>query len=168
MRNKFIYLMLVMTVLLSACSSDDDPIEEPKVFLPVNYANIAGTWQLAEWNGEALEGGRYCYLVINRKANDDGERTLTIYMNMDSNKSRCITSVYELEDDEEMDENPYTAYISGMYDYSAGFWNNDYIISEVESDRMVWTVVGDADDRSVYVRCDDVPEDIIAGTRAID
>ena len=168
MRSKFIYLMLVMTVLLSACSNDDDPIEDQKVFLPVNYANIAGTWQLAEWNGEALEDGRYCYLVINRKANDEGERTLTIYMNMDSDKGLCITSIYELEDDEEMDENPYTAYISGMYDYSAGFWNNDYIISEVEADRMVWTVVGDESDRSTYVRCDDVPEDIKAGTRTVD
>lgn len=48
-----------------------------------------------------------------------------------------------------------------------GFWNNSYLISELEADRMVWTVLEDAEDVSVYVRCEKVPEDIMNGTRAI-
>lgn len=166
MKNIFVYLMLAMTFLLSACN-DDDKILEPE-YLPVTYANLAGTWQLKEWHGEALGEGRYCYLIINRKANEDGNRTLEIYMNMDSDKSRHITSIYELEDDEEMDENPCTAIISGMYDYSAGFWNNSYLVSEVDASRMVWTVMEDTEDTSVYMRCDGIPEDILAGTRTVE
>lgn len=164
MKNIFLYLLCAMALFVSSCS-DDDKVQLPE-YMPVTYANIAGVWQLAEWNGEALGEERYCYLVIGRKANDDGYRVLDIYMNLDSNKSRHLTSVYELEDDEEMDDNPYTAFISGMYDYSAGFWNNSYIISELTPDRMVWTVTDDAEDVSVYVRRDAVPEDILTGTRA--
>ena len=164
--NKIIFCTLfALTCLFSACS-DDDEVLEP-AYLPVTYANIAGTWQLKEWRGEELGEGRYCYLVINRKANEEDEHTLEMYMNIDSDKSRHITSIYELEDDEDMDEAPTTAYISGRYDYSAGFWNNDYLVSEVEPNRMVWTVVNETEDVSVYIRCDAVPEDILAGTRAI-
>lgn len=50
---------------------------------------------------------------------------------------------------------------------ACGFWNNSYLISELEADRMVWTVLEDAEDVSVYVRCEKVPEDIMNGTRAI-
>lgn len=165
MKNIFVYLMLAMTFALSACSDDDEMAVSP--YLPVTYANIAGTWQLTEWNGEELGEGRYCYLVINRKANDDGNRTLEIYMNIDSDKSHHITSIYELKDDDEMDEEPTTAIISGMYDHSAGFWNNSYLVNQVDATRMVWTVTDDAEDVSVYVRCESIPEDILAGTRAL-
>lgn len=166
MKNIFTTLLLAATCLLSACNDDDAPAV--KEYLPVTYANIAGTWKLSEWNGEATTDDRYCYLVIERKANEEtGNRALTMYTNIDSDKSRTITSVYELEDNIEMDEDPATAIIKGIYDHSAGFWNNDYLISEVDSDRMVWTVTEDADDISVYVRCEAVPEDIVAGTRAI-
>lgn len=166
MKNMFICWALMLTFFLSSCGNDDEVLVSE--YMPVTYANIAGIWQLEEWNGEALGEGRYCYLVIDRKADDKGYRALDIYMNIDSDKSRHLTSIYELEDDEEMDEDPYTAFISGMYDYSTGFWNNSYIISELESDRMVWTVSEDKEDVSVYVRCDAVPEDILAGTRTVE
>lgn len=167
MKKLFIYLMFSMTFALTACS-DDDEITMPE-YLPVTYANIAGTWQLKEWHSEELGEGRYCYLVINRKANDDGNRTLEMYMNLDSDKSHRITSVYELSDDDEvMDEDPTNAIISGIYDHSAGFWNNSYLVNQVDANRMVWTVIDDAEDVSVYVRCESVPEDILAGTRALE
>ncbi|WP_303207648.1 lipocalin family protein [Bacteroides oleiciplenus] len=161
MKNIVTYLMLVTAFLLSACS-EEEMMSEPE-YLPVNYANIAGTWKLSEWNGQEMGEERYCYLVIGRKADEDtGKRTLDIYMNMDSDKSRHLTSTYELEEDEDLG-----TIISGMYDHSAGFWNNSYLISELEYSRMVWTVSDDFEDVSVYVRCDEVPEDILSGTRAI-
>ena len=55
----------------------------------------------------------------------------------------------------------------GALRLACGFWNNSYLISELEADRMVWTVLEDAEDVSVYVRCEKVPEDIMNGTRAI-
>lgn len=164
MKNIFVYLTLAVTLMLTACH--DDEINAPQS-LPVNYANLAGIWQLKEWNGEELGEDRYCYLIINRKADEDGNRALEMYQNMDTYKSRYITSTYELKDDDKMDEDPTTAIISGMYDHNAGFWSNDYIVSEVEATRMVWTVADDAEDVSVYVRCDEVPEDILVGTRTL-
>ena len=49
MKNILVYLMLAATFLLSACDKDEKMLEPS--YLPVTYANIAGTWQLAEWNG---------------------------------------------------------------------------------------------------------------------
>ena len=68
MKNILVYLMLAATFLLSACDKDDKMLEPS--YLPVTYANIAGTWQLAEWNGVEMSEGRYCYLVIKRKADE--------------------------------------------------------------------------------------------------
>lgn len=154
--------MFAAFILLSACS-DEVEISEPE-YLPVTYANVAGTWQLAEWNGTKTDGKRYCYLVIGRKKDaETGKRSIEMYTNIDSDKSRYITSTYELEDIEGLH-----TIISGLYDHSAGFWNNSYIISELEEDRMVWTVQDDAEDVSVYVRAEFVPEDIVNGTRSID
>ena len=161
MKNILVYLMLAATFLLSACDKDEKMLEPS--YLPVTYANIAGTWQLAEWNGVEMSEGRYCYLVIKRKADEEtGKRALEIYTNIDSDKSHLLTSTYELEGDEDLG-----SIISGIYDHAAGFWNNSYLISELEADRMVWIVLEDAEDVSVYVRCEKVPEDIMNGTRAI-
>lgn len=160
--NKLLtYCMLAAALLMAACN-DDDTIVEPQ-YLPATYANVAGTWQLAEWNGEKLDEERYCYLVIHRRPDDEtGERTLEIYANIDSDKSHHTTSIYELEEDEDLG-----TIISGMYDHSAGFWNNSYVISGLEANRMVWTVTDDDSDVSVYVRCESVPDDIVAGTRSV-
>lgn len=162
MKNILAYVMLAVTFLLTAC--DKDEIVPEVEYLPVTYANIAGTWKLAEWNGTPLSENRYCYLVIERRPDDEtGKRSLKMYMNIDSNKSHLETSTYELTEDEDSG----TTSISGLYDYGAGFWTNTYVISELESDRMVWTVSDDAEDVSVYVRCEEVPEEILNGTRSL-
>ena len=57
--------------------------------------------------------------------------------------------------------------ISGEYDYWMGEWNSSYIVTELRSDSMIWTVKDDSGDISVYIRCAEVPADIIAGTRVI-
>ena len=117
MKNILVYLMLAATFLLSACDKDEKMLEPS--YLPVTYANIAGTWQLAEWNGVEMSEGRYCYLVIKRKADEEtGKRALEIYTNIDSDKSHLLTSTYELEEDEDLG-----SIISGIYDHAAGFWN---------------------------------------------
>ena len=65
---KKLFTLLVIALFacgFAACSSDDEEPEEPS--LEVTPANLHGTWKLAEWNGEPLAEGTYCYIVFNRK-----------------------------------------------------------------------------------------------------
>lgn len=161
MKNIFCYTILLLATALCACDKDDAPAGPTT--LPVNYANIAGTWRLTEWNGEPMNDGRYYYMIIGRKPDEEtGLRPLEIYQNIDSDKSRHLTSTYELETDEDSG-----TVISGVYDHSAGFWNNSYVITGLEADRMIWTVEDDPSDISVYIRCEAIPGDILNGTRAV-
>lgn len=161
MRKILNYLLMAAILAFTACNDDDAPIQEA---IPVTYANIAGTWKLESWNDHPTSDDRYCYLVIERRADEEnGRRPLTMYLNIDSDKSHRETSTYELTEDEELGG----TIISGMYDFGAGFWTNSYLISELTADRMVWIVTDDPADVSVYVRCNEVPEDIQNGTRAL-
>ena len=47
--------MLLLTTMLFVSCGDDDEVKLPDT-KDVNYANIAGSWRLSEWNGENLEG----------------------------------------------------------------------------------------------------------------
>ena len=155
------YLLLAVALAFAACDNSDDPVQE--ISLPVTYANIAGTWRLEQWNGTATNQDRYCYLVIERRPDDEtGLRVLKMYTNIDSDKAHLVTSTYELTEDEKSG----ATIISGLYDYGAGFWTNSYIVN-LTNDQMTWTVTDDAHDVSVYVRCNEVPEDIQNGTRAL-
>mgnify|MGYP000612797393 CR=1 FL=1 len=51
--------------------------------------------------------------------------------------------------------------------FGNGDWNNDYIVTDLlESGSMIWTAKEDMGEMKVYTRCNEVPADIIAGTRA--
>ncbi len=141
---------MLFTLLLSivACSNDDDKVFE-EAALEASYINIAGTWGLTEWNGQTIEN-IYTYITFDRR-----EHTFVMYQNMDSMYAREITGSFTIskdENDESID------LISGDYDYDNGKWNNTYEI-KIYKDRMVWTVVGDASDVSVYTRCE-LPTDL--------
>ena len=63
----------------------------------VNYANIAGTWRLSEWNGEKIDGDtRYYYIKFDRKEKD-GKRSYTIYTNLNSATSQQIPGSFYSE-----------------------------------------------------------------------
>lgn len=163
MKNRFNYvaMLLLGLMFLSACS-DKEETPAPQD-LPVNYANIAGTWRQTEWNGEQMNDQRYLYIVIERKPDDKTKRrSFEIYQNIDSNKSRHLTSTYELETDEDLGP-----IIRGIYDHSSGFWNSSYLITDLNEDTMTWTVEDDPSDVSVYKRCESIPEDILNGTRSV-
>lgn len=152
MRILFRTIMLFMlTFGFVCCSDDEDVIVETE--LDVNYANLNGTWKLAEWNGQVLPDEIYCYIEFNRR-----EHTFTMYQKFDSMYARCITGDFLLEEDDEWGD-----VISGTYDYGMGEWNNSYIITSLlDSGSMIWTVKGNDSDVSKYERCDKVPEDIKA------
>ncbi len=156
-----IMVLLALSVGLLAC--DDDDKEEVKPTLEVNYANISGTWRLAEWNGEKLEDARYYYITFDRKA-VEGKRSFLIHTNLNSATSQRVSGAFVLEQDDELAD-----LISGTYDYRLSTddaWSHEYVITGLYEDSMVWTAKDDATEVRVYKRCDEVPADILAGSRA--
>ena len=156
--SKLTILLLALPLVSCTKETNDAALEETVI----NYASVAGTWQLTEWCGEMIGDGRYCYLVIERAADEEtGNRTLTIYQNIDSSKSRCITSSYTLSEDEKG-----LVHMDGSYDFSGGIWNGSYLISSLTSEQMILLLDADRSDISVYVRCDAVPDGIVAGVKS--
>ena len=141
-------MMLLFVCSFTACSDDENP--EPQS-LEVTPNNISGIWRLEELNGEAIPEGTFCYIEYVRS-----DRTFTIYQKFDSMYPRCITGVYSIEKD------PYKGYIlSGEYDYGMGEWNNDYIVTSLYESTMTLTADNETGEVSKYVRCNEVPSDII-------
>lgn len=141
-------MMLLFVCSFTACSDDENP--EPQS-LEVTPNNISGIWRLEELNGEAIPEGTFCYIEYVRS-----DRTFTIYQKFDSMYPRCITGVYSIEKD------PYKGYIlSGEYDYGMGEWNNDYIVTSLYETTMTLTADNETGEVSKYVRCNEVPSDII-------
>lgn len=160
---KTIFRMMALFMLLfsiASCDTEEQPEADPQ--LEVNYANIAGTWRLAEWNGTKLDDSRYFYITFQRKATD-GKRTYEIYQNFDSATSRYITGTFNLEEDED-----WGPVITGEYDYWKGEWENTYLLTNLRSQTMVWIVKDNPEDISLYERCSSVPENIVKGERSID
>ena len=88
MKNIF-KMMLLLTMALFMSCGDDDEVKLPDT-KDVNYANIAGTWRLSEWNGEKIDGDtRYYYIKFDRKEKD-GKRSYKMETECDGN-SRYAT-----------------------------------------------------------------------------
>ena len=162
---KTLFRMMALFALLFAaasCSDDDEAIAMPS--LDVNYANVAGTWKLSEWNGEELNDTRYYYITFNRKAEDD-KRTYIIYTNLNSAVSERITGTFLLDkDDDDADV------ISGTYDYTMSIndaWENKYFVEELTNEKMSWKATENVEEVRVYTRCSEVPADIVNGIRNV-
>lgn len=153
---KTLFRMMALFMLLigfTACEDDEETVST----LEVNYANLNGTWQLAEWNGKPLAEGTYCYITFVRK-----DKTYKLYQKFDSMYARCVTGTFTVENDD------YLGYIiSGDYDLK-GEWTNSYIVTDLlPSGSMIWTVKDDYNDVSKYVRCDGVPSNILEEAKDI-
>lgn len=138
---------LAALALLALCSCSDEPVAPEVTYLPVTASNISGTWQLSEQSGAPLAGDAYVYLDIVRR-----DTEFTIYTNTGTMTTDVMTGIYHINEE--------TGVISGRYDHYVGDWTHSYAISELTSDRMVWTAVDDPEDISVYVRVDSVPDEI--------
>ena len=51
--------------------------------------------------------------------------------------------------------------LDGKYDYGTGDWNNAYIVTDLYEESMVLTADAENGDVCKYVRCNEVPEEII-------
>ena len=65
MKNILNLMALFAFVLCCVSCDDDEKAEIPT--LPVTAANLNGTWQLAEWNGQPMTEGTYCYIKFNSR-----------------------------------------------------------------------------------------------------
>ena len=132
--------------------------EEVKVeTLEVTPANLNGTWQLVEWNGQPITEGTYCYISFVRK-----DKTFEMYQKFDSMYARFLSGTFEIENDDN-----WGYIVCGKYDNSlGGRWNNSYIVTELlPSGSMIWTMKDDAGDVSKYIRCDEIPSNILEEVR---
>mgnify|MGYP002577771792 FL=1 len=150
MKNIFnLMALFAFLCCFSACNDDEAAIPT----LAVTPANLNGTWELSEWNGQPLAEGTYCYVTFDRK-----EQTFEMYQKFDSMYARHITGGFSIEED------PYLgSVIGGVYDYGNGDWNNKYIVTDLlETGSMIWTAKDNENDVNKYVRCETIPEGIIA------
>lgn len=155
-------MMLLLTMILFVSCEDEDGVKLPDT-KEVNYANIAGSWQLSEWNGEKMDGDtRYYYITFDRKEKD-GKRSYTIYTNFNSATSEQVFGSFALDK-----EDDYGDIISGTYYYQLDTndeWEYSYIISGLTDTSMVWTAKEDAGEIKVYTRCNEIPANILNGIR---
>ena len=144
---KTIALMFVLAGAI-ACSSDKE--NEPQS-LEVTPNNISGVWALAEVDGERLPEELYCYIEFVRR-----DRKFIMYQKFDSMYPRRLTGTYSITKDE------YKGYIlDGKYDNGTGEWNNAYIVTALFEDVMLLAADAENGDLCKYVRCNDVPADIL-------
>lgn len=137
--------ILLAAVLLASCAEKEEPI----VYLDVNAHNISGSWQLAEWNGTAMDESTYMY--VNFVRND---KTYTIYQNLDSFKNvpHIVTGSFFIETDMELG-----AIIRGNYDYDSGDWAHRYIVKDLTATEMTWIAKDDETYVQKFVRVESIP-----------
>lgn len=143
--NKISIFLMFVPVLLCSCSKE----APEELSLEVSYNTVSGIWELTKWNGQELSEGSYFWMSVDRR-----DRKFVIYQKIDSMYGRKITGTYSLRRDE-----VYGSIISGVYDYGAGNWANEYIVSDIlPSGTMVWKVLEiESEDVSVYTKRDEIP-----------
>ena len=92
--------------------------------------------------------GVFAYMEFVRQ-----DRKFTGYYNFDSFATVVETGKYDID----IEDNS----IGGYYDHSfKEQWKHSYIISELTSERMVWTAEDDENEVRVYMRIDSLPDGI--------
>lgn len=144
-------IISIITVAMLAFISASCNTEEPVVveYLDVNVSNIAGSWELVEWNGSALHSGTYVFLDLVRK-----DKTYIMYHNMDSfvDIPHKTTGRFYIDTDPELG-----AIIRGEYDHDSGDWAHRYIVLELTADSMKWVAKDDPEYVQIYKRIESVP-----------
>ena len=141
--------ILLVAFCFCACSNESDDFAPQS--LEVTPNNISGYWVLSEYNGMEIPEGVFCYVEYIRK-----DRKFVMFQKFDSMYPRRLTGSYEITKDD------YKGYIlSGKYDYGTGDWNNSYIVTELYEESMLLTADAQSGDVCKYVRCNEVPDEIV-------
>ena len=132
---------------VSFAVSCDKSGTETEEYLSLTYYNVAGTWELIEWNGEPLAEGTYAYIELTR------QREFTSRSNIETTSS--VAEVRTGEFDIDNGDNT----IGGYYDYMDFMqWSHRYVVSELTAGRMVWTAEDDPVEVRVYSRMSAMPD----------
>lgn len=147
MKNIKKLMMLLGVVFMASCSKPDLYVSPE--YLEVNVSNIAGAWELVEWNGAQLADGTYFYIDFVRK-----DKTYTMYQNMDSfsDAGRVVTGNFNISTDDAAG-----AVIRGNYDHDSGDWSHRYIVTELTAVSMTWTALDDRTFVQTFRRVDVIP-----------
>lgn len=147
--------ILLVAFCFCACSNESDDFAPQSLEITPN--NISGYWVLSEYNGMEIPEGVFCYVEYIRK-----DRKFVMYQKFDSMYPRRITGVYSIEKDKYG-----RAILDGTYDYSmgSGEWNNRYYVTELLENRMVLTADSENADVCIYMRCNEVPFDVIEASK---
>ena len=152
--KKWFKIMVAATLALAAwsCGEPEKPAEPQ---LPITSANIAGVWQLTEWQGEAVSEDMVVYIDFVNVG-----RTYTLYQNVDSSVIDAITGTYNLYTNKSGQ-----SILTGLYDYSDSTeWSNRYVVSSLTATTMVLKVYTEGATSTagaesfVYKKCDSLPE----------
>jgi hypothetical protein len=122
-----------------------EPDNNGTIFLDVTPNNIKGVWRMESYdNGVQLAEGSYYYIVFDR-----AKRTFVSYDNTESMEVRKRTGRYDIYTDG-------AAIIFGDYDYGLGpnDWEHRYYVRNLTAESMTWIAKDNADDVTVYVRCE--------------
>ena len=76
---RILFRIMTLSILLFSFIACEDEEEAKEKSLEVTPVNLNGTWQLAEWNGQPLTEGTYCYITFARK-----DKTFKMYQKFDS------------------------------------------------------------------------------------
>lgn len=146
----FLKIMVFMFVLsvTTGCSQDEDSAPEA---LEATPNNVSGIWSLSEVDGKPLPEGLFCYIEFIRR-----ERTFVMYQKFDSMYPRRLTGEFSITNDEYKGN-----ILDGKYDYGMGNWNNSYIVTSLFKESMVLTADSEDGEICKYVRCNEVPDEIL-------
>ncbi len=159
--RKLIKFFVVALLGIVASSCQEESSTELESSLVVNYRNIRGVWEMTSLEGEEIEGDAYFYISFT--LSDDDEQRFEAYTSFDSAYSSMSEGVYTIEADE---DDSSLMVISGIYDNMfLEPWNSEYIITTLKEDSMEWTDCSSGEVRG-FERAEEIPEDIVAGTRA--
>ena len=145
--------ILFVVLCFGACSNNNDDYTPSS--LEVTPNNISGYWMLTEFNGMEIPEGVFCYVEYIRK-----DRKFIMYQKFDSMYPRTITGVYSIEKDKYG-----KAILSGKYDYGMGEWNNEYYVTELFESSMVLKADSENADVCKYIRCNEIPEEVLEETK---
>ena len=125
-------LLLFFAAFALLCGCEKPVNNDPPLPLPdVTYRNIAGGWELSQWNGEELIEGSYLYIEF-----DGNARRFEMWDNLGSMYTQHKTGSFAITKDEND-----KVIISGQYDNGVGDWNKSYealFTRRGDSDYMAW------------------------------
>lgn len=138
----FIFYSIFTFLSLAACSNGDDVEPQPQQ-LAVNYANMAGEWQLVSFNGTTLSEDTYVTIRFERR-----DHTFELRDNLNSMYGQVRTGSYRLTNDEKSE----TTILSGTYDNGVGAWSHEYTVTSLTDTELLLTTTDTPHESSVYRR----------------